>query len=128
MPRRAAPRRRASRAPRASSPASRAPSTSRPRAGRVPRSLLRRSASRDLLHRAPAEHALFAVAHEPLVAAPRDEEPRLLLFAARGAHERPASAQLLAVEREAKVELLQISPRVALGLPRAAIPEQHRAA
>ncbi len=57
-----------------------------------------------------------------------EEQPTLAaVFAAAAAHEVPASVQLLAVELELETAFLERFLRIALGNPRAAVPEHHGA-
>ena len=101
------------------------------------RRLLRRLAGGDVLDRAAGDHrgGLFledvgiGLAAGGLVAA-LDQQPVLPLLAALRAHadEVPAALELRALQREVEPALLQPAHRVALGLPAAAVPDDHLAA
>src|SRR5262249_29476535 len=92
--------------------------------------LVQAAAGRDALRR--LRHDVGPRAAARLVVAALEEEPRVRALqrpAARpGADQVPAPAQLLALEREVDPPARVALPRVALGVPRSSVPEEHRAA
>src|SRR5690606_24170368 len=97
-------------------------------AARVPHSI---TGGLDLVDAAAGQNArrqrldeLRAVAVTRLAVAPLDQQPVVLFLAAgREAHERPAAAQLLAVQREVELALREALVGIGLGHPVAAVPD-----
>src|SRR6185295_16285974 len=91
----------------------------------------------DLVERAARRDALGTIVHERravsrarLVVLLLDEQPLLAVGVPRSSHadERPAAAQLLAEELELQLARAVRLEGIAVGLPRAAVPEDDRAA